>query len=39
MNKWEFINKKQKETFYYSETAVLLKKNITEFDLWVIERY
>lgn len=37
--KWKFINKEQEETFYYSETAPLLKKNLTEFDLWVIERY
>ena len=37
--KWKFIDKEQGETFYYSETVSLLKKNLTEFDLWVIERY
>ena len=37
--KWKFIDKEQEETFYYSETVSLLKKNLTEFDLWVIERY
>lgn len=37
--KWKFINKEQEETFYYSKTVPLLKKNLTEFDLWIIERY
>lgn len=37
--KWKFIDKEQEKTFYYSETAPLLKKNITEWEKSLIKRY
>lgn len=39
MSKWEFINKEQEENFYYSETSILLKKNISEWDKYLMEKY
>lgn len=37
--KWKFIDKEQEETFYYSETAPLLKKNLTGWEKSLIEKY